>query len=218
MKKETKKTLCLAAAALAAFALWTAALCLVDVQAIGPLGSRVGFAAMNRWVHSLTGVHMALYVLTDWLSLVPLAFVLGFAGLGLGQWVRRKSLWNVDRSLWILGGYYLLVLAVYVLFEVLVINCRPVLIDGRLEASYPSSTTVLVLCVMPTAIGQLKQRIKRPMLRRWTAGLIRAFAVLMVLGRMVSGVHWFSDIVGGLLLSGGLGLLYRAVSGEAGVS
>ena len=101
-------------------------------------------------------------------------------------------------------------------FEVLVINYRPVLIGGRLEASYPSSTTVLVLCVMPTAIMQLNRRIKKPVLRRWAAGLLRVFTVFMVLGRLVSGVHWFSDILGGMLLGGSLGMLYRAVSEKVG--
>jgi len=216
MKKERRKKLFMAAAGLAAFALWTVALCFVNVQAIGPLDSEVGFASMNRYIHGLTGVHMALYVLTDWLGLVPVAFAMGFAMLGLLQWIRRKSLWKVDGSLLVLGGFYLLVMVVYVLFEVLVINYRPVLIGGRLEASYPSSTTVLVLCVMPTAIMQLNQRIKKPVLRHWAVGLIRVYTVFMVFGRLVSGVHWFSDILGGMLLSGSLGMLYRAVSEKVG--
>ena len=151
---------------LAAFALWTAAVCLVDVQPIGPLGSEVGFAALNGWFHTLTGVHLWLYDLTDLLSVIPLGLV-GCLGLwGLAQWIRRKSLARVDRSLLMLGGFYLAVLACYGLFEVWTVNYRPVLIEGLLEGSYPSSTTLLVLCVMSTAQMQLRRRLRQDPSRR----------------------------------------------------
>lgn len=158
---KRKKNLILAACLLCAFALWTAALCFADVRPIGPLGSEVGFAALNSFVHGLTGVHMSLYVLTDWLSILPLCIVLGFALLGLCQWINRKKLGQVDRSILVLGGFYVAAAAAFLSFEMLVINYRPVLIDGVLEASYPSSTTMLVLCVMLTAVMQLKKRIKK---------------------------------------------------------
>ena len=210
MKKETKKDFDLAISLLAAFLFWTAAVQCVDVQAIGPKGSTVGFAALNRFVHSLTGVHFSLYTLTDWLGLVPLGVAFGFALLGLGQWMKRKQLSKVDYSILVLGGFYAAVMAIYGLFEVLAVNYRPVLIDSVLEASYPSSTTVLVMCVMPTAAMQLRDRIRQKVFRGF-AVVITAYTVFMVIGRLVSGVHWFSDIIGGALLSAGLVLLYRAV-------
>ena len=111
----------------------------------------MGFGAINGGFHKLIGVHWHLYTLTDWLSLIPALFVAGFSFLGAAQWIRRKHLLQVDRNILILGGFYLTVLAVYLLFEEIVINYRPILIDGVMEASYPSSTTVLVLCVMPAA-------------------------------------------------------------------
>ena len=212
MKKETKKNFGIAAILLGAFVVWTAAVQLVDVQPIGPQGSTVGFATVNSWVHNLTGVHMSLYTVTDWLGLVPIAFAIGFALLGLIQWVKRKHLRQVDFSILVLGGFYLLVMAAYVLFEVFVINYRPVLINGYLEASYPSSTTMLVLCVMPTAIMQLNARIKNQTLKRWVGFGITAFILFMVIGRLLSGVHWFTDIIGGALLSAGLVMLYYSIT------
>lgn len=209
MMKEQRRSFWNALGFAGAFALWTALIRLADVQPIGPEGTKVGFAALNGFFHSLTGVHMGLYTLTDWLGLVPIGFMLGFALLGLCQLVRRKSLWKVDRSLLVLGVFYLVVLAAYLGFEGYVVNFRPVLIDGRLEASYPSSTTLLVLSVMPTAAMQLKSRITRPGLRKAACFLLNAFAVLMVAGRLLSGVHWLTDIVGGVLLSAGLVLFYR---------
>ena len=154
---------------------------------------------------------MSLYTITDWLGLVPLIFVIGFALIGLIQWIKRKHILKVDYNILVLGGFYIVVMAVYALFEMLVINYRPVLIDGILEASYPSSTTMLVMCVMPTAIMQFNARIKNNSLKRFVAFAIIAFIVFMVIGRLVSGVHWISDIIGGALLSTGLVLMYRTI-------
>lgn len=197
---------------LAAFAAWTALVRFVDMQPIGPVDSTVGFAALNGWFHRLTGVHWWLYTVTDWLGLVPVAVCLGFAILGLCQWIRRKQIRSVDDSLLILGGYYLVVMAVYVLFEYVVINRRPVLIDGFLEASFPSSTTMLALCVMPTAALQLRSRVKNITLRRVVCVTIYAFTAFMVAGRLLSGVHWLTDIIGGALVSAGLVLLYAGLT------
>lgn len=208
MKKQTtllntkkKQTLIVGLAAFLLFILWTAAVRFIDVSSIGPNGSSVGFAAFNGWFHRVTGVHMLLYVITDWLGLVPIAFILGFAVLGLVQWIGRKSLVKVDKSLLALGVFYLLVMGLYLFFESYVINYRPVLIDGFLEASYPSSTTLLVMSVIPTAIWQLNGRIRRPRIRKAIFILLTIFMVFMVTARLVSGVHWATDIVGGAVLS-----------------
>ena len=207
-KERKRKTLRAAVGLLAAFLLWTAAVCVLDVRAIGPMGSSVGRAAVNGFVHRMTGVHMALYTITDWLSIVPAGFAAGFGALGLAQWVGRKSILRVDRSILALGGFYLAVLAAYLFFEAFIVNYRPVLIEGVLEASYPSSTTVLVLCVMTTGAMQLSGRMKHGAGRRAMPAGIAAFTALMVLLRFLSGVHWLTDIVGGVLLSGGLVCLY----------
>ncbi|MBQ2865820.1 MAG: phosphatase PAP2 family protein [Clostridia bacterium] len=211
MKKENQRNFCIATCVLLAFLLWTVAIQFVDVEAIGPQESSVGFATINQFVHNLTGVHMSLYTITDWLGLVPLVFVIGFALLGLVQWIKRKHLLKVDYNILILGGFYIVVMGVYVLFEMFVVNYRPVLINGYLEASYPSSATLLVMCVMPTAIMQFNARIKNDVLKRYLASAITAFIVFMVIGRLISGVHWITDIIGGALLSTGLVLMYRAI-------
>ena len=208
MKKENKRCLLIAICLLAVFLAWTLAALTVDVQAIGPRGSSVGFATLNRLVHNLTGVHMALYTVTDWLGLVPIFFAVGFAVLGLCEWIKRKHILRVDYSILVLGGFYIAVFAAYLLFEEIVVNYRPVFINGYLEASYPSSTTLLVMCVMPTAILQLQARIKCLAAKRAASLVIAAFIAFMVIGRLISGVHWFSDIVGGALLSAGLVMLY----------
>jgi len=212
MEKIRKKMLFMGAVFLGAFVLWTVLVSYVDVRAIGQNASSVGFATLNGYVHNLTGVNMFLYTITDWLGLVPIGVAFGFAVLGLVQWVGRKSLFKVDRSILALGGFYIIVLAMYIFFEIVVINYRPVLIDGYLEASYPSSTTMLVMCVMPTAMMQLHARIKSDVFRRCVLISIAAFTAFMVIGRLASGVHWITDIIGGALVSAGLVITYASVS------
>ena len=198
-------------ALLISFALWTALISLIDVQSIGPLDSSVGFATLNQSVHRLTGVNWNLYTITDWLGLVPIAIGFGFAILGLVQLIKRKSLWKVDYSILALGIFYIVVIVAYIFFEIVVINYRPTLINGYLEASYPSSTTMLVTSVMPTAAMQLNRRIKNTVLKRCVIIAIIAFIAFMVLCRIISGVHWITDIIGGAFLSAGLVMMYDAL-------
>lgn len=213
MKKTNRKNIFISAILLVAFVLWTVAIKLIDVRPIGPDNSYVGFATLNQMIHSFFRVNTSLYLITDWLGLVPVAFCLGFAVLGLLQLIKRRGVLKVDYDIYALGGFYILVIIAYLFFEDFVVNYRPVLIDGFLEASYPSSTTMLVMCVMPTAIIQLNLRIKNKILNKFAKYSISIFIVFMVLGRLISGVHWFTDIVGGILLSGGLVYAYRFVIG-----
>ena len=209
MKKENSKNAVVAVCMIFTFILWTAAIQLFDVKAIGPDESQVGLATLNGAFHNFTGVHMSLYSVTDILGIIPLLIVLCFGVLGLFQWVKRKSIKCVDYSIIVLGIFYVVVMAVYIFFEVYVVNYRPILIEGRLEASYPSSTTTLAMCVMPTALMQLNRRIKNTSLRRTVCFFVVLFTVFMVIGRLISGVHWLSDIIGGAFLSFGLVFMYR---------
>ena len=212
MKKKCKVTFWAGVCLLVAFVLWTVLVCFVDVDAIGPEGTSVGFSALNGYVHGLMGVDFSLYVVTDWLGLVPIGVALGFAVLGLVQWIKRKKLFAIDKSILLLGVYYVIVIAVYIFFEVEVINHRPVLIDGRLEASYPSSTTMLTVCVMSTAMMQLCDRIKSRIARLCILTPTCAFTAFMIIGRIISGVHWITDIIAGLLFGVGIAMIYWSVS------
>ena len=205
---EKARQLLTGAALLAAFALWTALIQLVDVRPIGQNGTDIGFAALNTWFHELTGANMALYAITDWLGLVPIAVCLGFAALGAVQFATRMSLLRVDPDILLLGAYYVAVIFFYLLFEAVSINYRPLPIDGVMEASYPSSTTLLVLSVMPTLCYQVGRRSNSPLLMKATRAFVIAFSVFMVFGRLVSGVHWATDIVGAVLLAFGLFSMY----------
>ena len=208
MKENTKKELQAGIVLLAAFALWTVLIRHIDVQNAGPNGTEIGFATVNVWFHRLTGVHLLVYTITDWLGLIPIIICMGFGVLGLVQLIKRRSLRMVDSDILLLGAYYVLVILCYLLFEMVPINYRPILIDGNLEASYPSSTTLLVLSVMPSLKYQIDKRIANPVTRKAIAVFVIVFSAYMVVGRLIAGVHWITDIIGSVFLSSGLFMIY----------
>ena len=209
MKQNKTKHLWTGIWFLLAFLLWTALIRCVDVQAVGPNGTKVGFAVFNLWFHHLTGVNMIVYTITDWLGLVPIVICLCFGAVGLIQMIRRRSFLQVDPDIILLGLYYILVILGYLVFEMIPINYRPILINGALEASYPSSTTLLVLSVMPTLKLQIDRRTDKPLVRNVTGLFVITFSAFMVIGRLIAGVHWATDIIGAVFLSMGLFFLYR---------
>lgn len=211
-KTKAKKQFIFGVITLALFVLYTMSLTFVDIQPIGPQGSSVAYAEMNKAVHELFGVNMMLYHITDWAGVAALLIAIGFAVLGLTQWIQRRNILKVDSSILVLGGFYLLVFGTYAFFEFYVINRRPVLIDGILEASYPSSTTMLAMCVMPTAVMQFHRLIKNHKIRNTVNILCGVFTAFMVIGRLVCGVHWFTDILGGVIFSVSVILIYCAVN------
>ena len=207
-----KKNFISAVILLLLFIFWTIAVSSIDLKPIGPLESSVGFATLNHFWHNFVGVNFTIYTITDCLGIVPFAVCFGIGILGLIQLFKRKNVLKVDYDILVLGGFYMVVILAYILFETVIINYRPVLIEGVLEASYPSSTTMLTLCVMPTAIIQFKNRIKYKTLRNIIIFISVLFTLFMVIGRIVSGVHWITDIIGGALLSTGLVMFYKAIT------
>ncbi len=192
------------------FIIYTVSLKFVDIKPIGPDGSCVAYAGINRAIHSLFGVNMTLYNITDWAGVAAIFVALGFAILGLVQWISRKSILKVDASILLLGAFYIVVFSGYAFFEFVVINHRPVLINGVLEASYPSSTTMLAMCVMPTAMMQFDRLIGNFIIKNAVNILCGIFTAFMVIGRLISGVHWFTDILGGLIFSAAVIFIYCA--------
>lgn len=209
MKRCGKKLLTLGIVFVLAFVIWTVLIQTVDVKSVGQNGTNIGFATINTRFFALTGVHMKTYTITDWLGLVPIAVCMLFGVTGFVQMVKRKSLLKVDCDIALLGVYYLVVILGYLLFEMLPVNYRPILIDGRAEASYPSSTTLLVLSVMPTLAFEVKRRLKSAAAIKIIVSITALFSAFTVTGRLVSGVHWFTDIFGGALLSAGLFYMYK---------
>jgi undecaprenyl-diphosphatase len=172
----------------------------IDVDAIGPNESEVGFSKLNGWFSNLVGSNMTIYKITEVLGLLVIAIVLIYGCIGIYQLVKRKNLLKVDREIIVLGCFYVLMAITYVLFEKVVINYRPILIDGELEASYPSSHTILALCIALSSLKVSKEYFNKKYIKKINIITIVLMS-LVVIGRLISGVHWISDIIGGIIIS-----------------
>lgn len=205
-KRSYKKSFLMFAIMLAVFIIFTLLIKTIDVRAIGPEKSKVGFASLNDYFHNLFDYNKTFYKISKYLGYMSF-LIIGLYGLvGLFQWIKRKCLAKVNKNVLILGAFYALVLVVYVLFEKIVINYRPVLEDGVLEASYPSSHTILAICVCASSIIA-SPRIFKKNVKIFNI-LTGALLVGIVLTRLFSGVHWFTDIIGGILISMSLCYLF----------
>lgn len=187
-----------------------------DVAAIGPNGTSIGFSHINKAVHDATGVNMLWYDITDYIGYAAIAIVLLFALAGFIQLIKRRSLFKVDREIICLGCLFAAVMVCYVLFEKIVINYRPVIMEGETapEASFPSSHTMLVMTVMIAVSLIIGRYIDNGPLRGIIRAICTALAVITVGGRLHSGVHWLTDIIGGVLLSCALLFAFSAGIGS----
>ena len=173
----------------------------IDVQEIGPNDSLVGFATINNFMFNLTGVNMLWYDITDWWGFVPLFIAFIYAMIGFIQMIKRRNILKVDKEILGLGVYYIIVIGLYIFFETCIINYRPTLMDGILEASYPSSHTLLSVCICGSSLIINKYLFKnRNFFKAENINSILSILVI-VIGRFISGVHWFTDIVGAILIS-----------------
>ena len=208
MIKKGKKLILVAGSLFLIFIFYTLLVKFIDVKAIGPNDSKVGFASFNQIVHRWFPLNLTLYNVTDWGSILPIGVALLFAILGLVQLIKRKRIKRVDGNILALGICYLSTFIVYVFFEFVVVNRRPVLLDGILEASYPSPTTILSLVILVTCIDQVDIYIQSKVLNYSCKMMCIGYASFLVIGRIISGVHWASDIIGAMIVSAALILTY----------
>ena len=199
----------------ALFAVWILLLKTVDVAPAGDSRTEVGFSGLNQAFFDAFHGHTTLYSLTEVLGIAAILVAGAFALLGLWQTIRRRNPLKADREILALGGLYVVFGVLYVLFEIFVVNCRPVIMPdaAEAEASFPSTHTVLICVIMGSAVMVLPKYIKNASLCRVLQVLCGIAIAVTVLGRLFSGVHWLTDIIGGVLLSGALLFVFSGVLG-----
>ncbi len=184
-------------------ALFTVLVLTVDVKAIGPENTSVGFSYLNSLIHDGIGVHFVLNNVTDWLGVIIIGIVVSFFIMGVIQLFKRKNLFKVDKEIIALGCLYLVLAITYVFFEKVIVNYRPVIMPEavKVEASFPSSHTVLAVSVLGSAFLVCDKYIKSKKLLLGAKIICIILCAFTVIGRLVSGVHWFTDIIAGILYS-----------------
>lgn len=183
----------------------------IDVRPIGPENSEVGFAFLNGPVHDLLEFKKIPYTISKLSGALTLLAAAGFAVLGVLQLVQRRSLFEVDRDILLLGAFYVLLFILYVFFDKVAINYRPVILDEGLEPSFPSSHSLLALVICGTGMMQADRRLKGSPYKGIAIDVLGILMIVTVLCRLLSGVHWFTDILAGVLLGASLVCFYAAL-------
>ena len=172
----------------------------VDVKQVGVNETSIGCVTLNQFVFKTTGVNMIWYHITDWLGLVPIFMAMVYSLIGLVQLIKRKSFFKVDKEIIILGLFYVVVISIYIFFEKVIVNYRPILMNGFLEASYPSSHTLMTICFCGSSVIVNKKLFNNKITKLMNM-LSLIIILITVIGRLLSGVHWFTDIIGGIFIS-----------------
>lgn len=181
--------------------------------------TQIGFSAINNGFHKLTGVNMLFYDITDIMGIIAIGVGLIFALVGLIELIKRKSLAKIDGYLYCLAGTYALLGIIYVGFEKVIINYRPIIMEGETtaEASFPSSHTLLICVIIATAIIQLNRIFADNKAIKTTVYIVGSLYILVaVLLRLLSGVHWLTDIVASIFISCSICFFYYGLSLKKG--
>lgn len=180
-----------------------------DVKNIGPNNTEVGFSTINNYVYNYIKLNMVWYKISEYIGYLAILIVFIYAFIGLLQLIKRKSLKGIDKEIIALGVFYVLVMCIYIFFEKFVVNYRPYIIDGGLEASYPSSHTLLALCICGSGIIINNKLYNNKKHIKIINMILLIIMILILVGRIISGVHWISDIIGGILISSTLLSCYK---------
>ncbi len=182
----------------------------IDIKCDAVNNSCIGLATINQFIFDKIGVNMIWYTITDWLGIIPILMSVVYAIIGLKQLMKRKSIKKVDKEILCLGAFYILVILIYILFEKCIINYRPILMNGFLEASFPSSHTLITICLCGSSIIVNNRLFKKKFTKM--LNVISLFIIIItIIGRLISGVHWFTDIIGGILISSFLLMLFYLI-------
>ena len=196
----------------ALFFAYTCACLMVDVAQFAPQSvngdaiestqtTDIGFQKLNLSVHNALGFRQVFYRLSEYIGYLALLAGACIGLIWLLRLIKTKKLLGVDAGLNAAIAAMALMVVFYVLFEALKLNFRPVILDDGLEASYPSSHTLLGCVVFGCAAMVSADIFKDKGLARSVSALCYIIAAVLTLFRALSGVHWISDIIGGVILS-----------------
>ena len=213
--KSSKKTIFMGGILMVLFVIFTILVKTVNVGAVGPENSVVGFSGINKAFFDFSGQNGFCYHLSEYIGYFSFLVVFLFALYGVYELIKRKSFKKIDKQIVALGIFYVVVAVFFAVFEKVIINYRPVIedIEEGLEASYPSTHVLIIVCIMGSTSIVLSSLFRGSGSKPVVAACVISFvlAVIGVLARLFSGVHWLTDVFGGLLLSMSLLTMFRGV-------
>lgn len=199
--KTSKKYIIYTAIMFVIFAVYLLLIKTVDIGIAGTSQTSVGFSHINNWFFGLSKDIDIIDTISDIILLLSILIAACFALVGFVQFIKRKNIKHVDKEIFLSGLAYIILICSYIFFELVVVNYRPKLIEGELEASFPSSHVMLVMGIILTTLLFLDKYItnKKLLLSLKITGY--SLCVLIVVFRSITGVHWLTDIIGGVILS-----------------
>lgn len=178
-----------------------------DKNIITISGKEVGLSHINDLIDYKS--NKKLDIISD--ILLYTSFIVAIAGvvIGLYQLITRKSLFKVDSFIIIFGIFLVAAVILWILFDyVIKINYRPL---NPNEGSFPS--THVLLTVFLTNVGglMLAKYCKNTTLIIVAYVVSLLFIILVVLFRILSGMHYITDVFGGLFLGFSLSYLFNGI-------
>lgn len=205
LAKKQRFWLAMAIVLCVVFVVFTLIVALVDVD-------QVGLSHVNQFFWQHCGKNIVWERITDWLGYLVILAMISVVVWQIVQWVCRKSLRRVDSNLLLLDFIFGCLVVIYLFFEIIVINYRPELENGVAKASYPSSHTMLFMTVLPLLVWQVWHYVKSKPLCVVLTVVLSILLMMGVVGRLLSGVHWFTDILAGMIVGCCLDSWYLALA------
>lgn len=195
-----KRYLIISCASLLLFLLFLIMLYTVDVKNIGAGVTKVGLCFINN--HSFMASNASMW---DKISDVCMYLGIGVIGalfiLGVVQLIQRKNILKVDKEILVFGCLVVLMIIIWLFFDkVLIVNNRPILVDGKVECSFPSTHIMITSFALLSGSYYLFKKINK---KHLTIIMYVASAIIVTicfLGRVLSGMHFLTDAVCGLLM------------------
>ncbi len=140
---------------------------------------------------------------SDVILYISILFILGLIIYGIYQLYKRKSLFKVDKDIILTGFGFVFIIIIWFIFDKFIdINYRPIAVNGSAQTSFPS-THVMLACfsLLATTRIILKRNTNELKYNIITYGGVSILVILCSLGRILSKMHWTTDVLGAIFIS-----------------
>lgn len=182
------------------FIILTVLVLVVDVKVNDVTGTDIGLSTFNEFFNDLPKNNIWDQI-SDIVMYISLASILVFVGIGIYQWIKRRSLKKVDFEIMFLGVFIVLMVGFWLVFDKLVvINYRPMKINGEIESSYPSTHVMVVTFLLFASCYFINKKWNTKLVNVLSYTVASIIVIATSIFRVAAGMHWVTDVLGGILL------------------